>query len=419
MSASDDGTPPLVRDWKALLTALYTTYAPHKLPKVDRVLEKYVGQEEEMYAAFAEKYGAPPLFTNKPDAPDYRALLTALYAKHAPQKVSKIDAVLEKYKGHEEEMYAAFKEKYEGPTKGSRTAAAKATPPAPSYLGRLQAFYAQHNPSKVGECAALLKKYRGREEALFAKLEGKYSKQAVHARNIARLETLYREHNPAKVPKAAALLAKYQGREEDLFAALSAKYGVASSAPAPGATRPAPPVRVPPPQPAPLDEAKVARLEAIYRVHNPAKVPKARALLRQWEGREEDLFKALRLKYPPVEPRDPNTVKASTAGLMGQLGIGIGGDAMFNDADPTEDAGDFFAEEAAEEHGLDRRGGASDGGGGSGSGGGGGGLFDGGGLDLSGSGSGVAASSLTASTATSAEEKPARARRRTHTAGRA
>jgi uncharacterized membrane protein YgcG len=343
---SDGTPPPLVRDWKTLLTALYTTYAPHKLPKVDRVLEKYVGQEEEMYAAFAEKYGAPPLFTNKPDAPDYRALLTALYAKHAPQKVSKIDAVLEKYKGHEEEMYAAFKEKYEGPTKGSRTAAAKATPPAPSYLGRLQAFYAQHNPSKVGECAALLKKYRGREEALFAKLEGKYSKQAVHARNIARLETLYREHNPAKVPKA-------------------------------------------------------------------------RALLRQWEGREEDLFKALRLKYPPVEPRDPNTVKASTAGLMGQLGIGIGGDAMFNDADPTEDAGDFFAEEAAEEHGLDRRGGASDGGGGSGSGGGGGGLFDGGGLDLSGSGSGVAASSLTASTATSAEEKPARARRRTHTAGRA
>lgn len=352
------------RDWKSLLTTLYAEYAPQKLSKVDRVLEKYEGQEEEMYAAFAAKYGAPPLSSVAPP-PDYNDLLIALYTKHAPHKLPKVEQVLEKYAGQEAEMYAAFLQKYEGASAGGALRAAAVA--VPSHLGRLQAFYATHNPSKVDSCAEILKKYAGREEALFAKLEVKYAQQDTRSAALARLEAIYRQHNPAKLPNAAALLAKYKGREEELFAALEQKYGAeaggSAAAPQAAPTRPAPPQRVPPGMPAPLDEAKVTKLEAIYRAHNPAKVPKARALLRQWEGRESELFRQLAIKYPGAKsagvaaataakakalakaltkPRDPSTVQKTSDGLSSQLGIG-GDDGFEEEFDPTsiEDGAGF------------------------------------------------------------------------------
>jgi hypothetical protein len=346
-------------DWRAALVALYSEHAPQKLPKVDRVLEKYAGQEEEMYAAFAAKYGAPPL-RSIAQPPDYKALLTALYMKHAKHKLQKIDQVLEKYAGQEAEMYAAFLKKYEGASAGG---APKAASEVASNLTRLQAFYATHNPSKVDSCSEILQKYAGREEALFAKLETKYAQHSERDAALARLQAIYRQHNPAKLPSAAALLAKYEGREEELFAALKQKYGSEAgegdTAPPIVPTRPAPPQRVPPGMPAPLDDAKVAKLEAIYRAHNPAKVPKARALLRQWEGRESELFRQLAIKYPgaksagavavatakaKAKPRDPSTIRKTSDGLSAQLGIG-GDDGFGEEFDPTSiEEGAFFAD---------------------------------------------------------------------------
>ncbi|KAG8467990.1 hypothetical protein KFE25_007042 [Diacronema lutheri] len=39
---------------------------------------------------------------------------------------------------------------------------------------RLLRFYEAHNPSKLGEVPNVVRKYRGREEELFSKLEAKY-----------------------------------------------------------------------------------------------------------------------------------------------------------------------------------------------------------------------------------------------------
>lgn len=39
---------------------------------------------------------------------------------------------------------------------------------------RLRRFYEKHNPAKVGEVASVAQKYKGRENALYQKLEAKY-----------------------------------------------------------------------------------------------------------------------------------------------------------------------------------------------------------------------------------------------------
>jgi hypothetical protein len=44
----------------------------------------------------------------------------------------------------------------------------------PDYEGRVLRFYQANNPSKVGEVPTVMRKYKGKEEALFAKLEAKY-----------------------------------------------------------------------------------------------------------------------------------------------------------------------------------------------------------------------------------------------------
>ena len=44
----------------------------------------------------------------------------------------------------------------------------------PDYEGRVLRFYQTHNPSKVGEVPTVMKKYKGKEEALLEKLARKY-----------------------------------------------------------------------------------------------------------------------------------------------------------------------------------------------------------------------------------------------------
>jgi hypothetical protein len=45
---------------------------------------------------------------------------------------------------------------------------------APDHQGRVTRFYQQHNPTKVSEVPNVMRKYKGREDALYAKLEAKY-----------------------------------------------------------------------------------------------------------------------------------------------------------------------------------------------------------------------------------------------------
>ena len=121
---------------------------------------------------------------------------------------------------------------------------------------RLVAFYAAHNPGKkdAAEIDATLARYKGREGALFRKLEKKYGvgRFAVGATAgsaspaklsslsssssllagekegaggyAAQLRAFYAEHNPSKIDTVETILERYSGREEKLFAKLRKKY---------------------------------------------------------------------------------------------------------------------------------------------------------------------------------------------------
>ena len=73
------------------------------------------------------------------DAPDsYRAILTDLYTRYNPEKLAKIDYILDKFVGKEEEVIAAVREKYgdngdsSGPSIRANLPTAQTAPPRPS-----------------------------------------------------------------------------------------------------------------------------------------------------------------------------------------------------------------------------------------------------------------------------------------------
>lgn len=74
---------------------------------------------------------------------------------------------------------------------------------------RLTEFYAKHNPAKLPEVAALVKKYEGNEDLLFARLHRKYNalsadEPAAKASNIDESAFLYEQSEDEAVDTDAA-----------------------------------------------------------------------------------------------------------------------------------------------------------------------------------------------------------------------
>ncbi|POM59203.1 Nuclear pore complex protein, partial [Phytophthora palmivora] len=149
-------------------------------------------------------------------AVDYRQKLVEFYQKHNPDKLSSVDATLQKYKGNEEKLFQNLAVKYKvndasvgfsippaspavQPVKPNATASPFGKPGAFSapanataggfgaaasgvnYREKLTAFYQQHNPTKLSSVDATLEKYKGREDHLFSMLEQKYVKKTTTA----------------------------------------------------------------------------------------------------------------------------------------------------------------------------------------------------------------------------------------------
>lgn len=115
-----------------------------------------------------------------------------------PPHQDTIDATLVKFAGREAALMEKLHLKYKVPFDRERFAeavaeappaatasAAPAAAPAPAepvppalppneHRGRLTAFYAKHNPAKLGTVEATLVKFAGREGELFGKLRHKY-----------------------------------------------------------------------------------------------------------------------------------------------------------------------------------------------------------------------------------------------------
>jgi hypothetical protein len=342
-------------DYKARLTAFYAKYNPEKLNSVDKTLAAYAGREDEMFSTLVAKYGPEPTSSASspsraasvaPTSPmvgrgsgsgDYKARLTAFYAKYNPEKISSVDKTLAAYAGREEEMFTALVTKYgPEPPAGSAPQSPAAAPPTSSafgasqsssaffnssgsdYRSRLTSFYEKYNPEKISSVDKTLAAYAGREEEMFTALVTKYGPEPAPASSMnlanaapaqergaaptfkSRLIAFYEKYNPEKISSVDKTLAAYAGREEEMFTALVTKYGPEPTA---AQSTPARAASVAPTSPmagggSGSGDYK-ARLAAFYAKYNPEKISSVDKTLAAYAGREEEMFTALVTKYGP------------------------------------------------------------------------------------------------------------------------
>jgi hypothetical protein len=330
------------------LVRFYTKYAPDKLPEVDSILTKYAGKETKMFQVLVDRYGPEPDATAGASQGDYHGRLTRYLLKYAPERVASVETMLEKYRGHEEEMFATLVSKL-GPEPPSTAApnaqaAASASPAAPSpFRDRLVRFYTKYAPDKLPEVDVLLAKYAGKEVKMFEVLAERYGPEPAAAdvpvRNNnatttqpqptppsptpappshsgatndyrGRLTRYLQQYAPDKVGGVDSMLDKYRGREEELFATLVSKLGPEPSssgtstqpAAAPLATAPVASPAVPP--------AHRDRLVRFYAKYSPDKLPEVDSILTKYAGKETKMFQVLVDRYGP-EP-DATATRVAT-----------------------------------------------------------------------------------------------------------
>ena len=109
-------------DVRTRLFNFYQKYNPDKIHEVEDVLERYLGNEEKLFAALVRKYGPEPadeedsesddddelLDPKNIDPLDYHARLTVFYQKYNPDKIDEVLTVLMKYQGNEDKLFNAL-----------------------------------------------------------------------------------------------------------------------------------------------------------------------------------------------------------------------------------------------------------------------------------------------------------------------
>lgn len=92
--------------YRKLLEAVYRRYNKEKLVDLPAIIEKYVGQEAEMYDKVCRKY----VFC-QPEK-EWRPLIIEMYKCFNPSKLNELDRVLDKYRNSEPALYRALCDKY-------------------------------------------------------------------------------------------------------------------------------------------------------------------------------------------------------------------------------------------------------------------------------------------------------------------
>jgi hypothetical protein len=303
------------------LIQLFATYSPGKSPEmVDRLLENWVGREEELVNVVEAR------LTGRDNAPDYKGRLIEFYKKNAPECLPDVDKVLDVWLGRENELFPYLERKHsvEG---GARPPVAtdSAQPTSPSshdpIRQRLKEFYSKHAPEKTeADIDRALATWKGREEEMFTTLRKKYGLSAPDDPR-SRLQLFYSIYAPEKpqsdIEKA---LTTWQGRENEMFSALENKYKLpagsssmeslqrqrpmASSPQLAGQEGERPTLSSSGSGPLTRGLSFKDQLVNVYRQYAPEKPSgEIDRALETWSGREEDMFNALSAKYriPPDE----------------------------------------------------------------------------------------------------------------------
>lgn len=96
----------MLRDtYQRLTESVYIKFNPEKLDDIPNIMEKYRGQEAEIYDKVVRKY----VFEQ---GVEWRPLFLAMYQRFNPAKLAEMDGILLKYKSCEASLYRALCDKY-------------------------------------------------------------------------------------------------------------------------------------------------------------------------------------------------------------------------------------------------------------------------------------------------------------------
>jgi hypothetical protein len=126
---------PNTPDYTAIVTRVYQRYNPEKLTEnfVKTTLLRYAGREETLLAALKKKYEIEEDLVAEVAAEggDYAALLTQIYQEHDPEKLANnptfVPQMLSRYEGREVHLLAALRQKY-GVVDGNSSGAGASCP---------------------------------------------------------------------------------------------------------------------------------------------------------------------------------------------------------------------------------------------------------------------------------------------------
>ncbi|KAJ9459825.1 hypothetical protein DIPPA_23979 [Diplonema papillatum] len=265
------------------LHAFYEAAAPEKLDQVPVIAARYKGDREELFDSLRSRFPrhahlldepAPPPPPPPPAAGGEKrgkrastlgARLAAFYAAAAPERVSQVSSVLERFAGTEDELLQTLRDRY----------------PAHAHLLAVGRMPDEHTGATNSQLLAA-----GRTDASSAASDEDCEGQDPAAKALAqRLASFYREAAPDRVEHVPAIVGQFKGNTAELLATLRARYPRhAHLIDAPGGAAAA----------APLESS----LAAFYRAAAPEKLGQVPEIARRFRGEEAELLGNLRAKYP-------------------------------------------------------------------------------------------------------------------------
>ncbi|CAM43904.2 conserved hypothetical protein [Leishmania braziliensis MHOM/BR/75/M2904] len=259
-----EGTPRNQPSYYDRLVAIYSTYEPEKLSKVDGTLRRYAGREEEVIQQLVKKYG-PEISTERVAAEKASAAISELPvpASHALLQEWSASASDVEASPHASTTSPAVKEQAaevvwtasevkEGAASPITTTVTpvKATlPAAPAVVSAGDAFVegvqslntGQHPPATAASSLAdSLPRHAAASTAVTpSNRASAANSMAISGSYRERLVALYHAYNPAKLHTVEGTLKKFSGKEEVAIQQLVRRYG---------------------PEPAPLTSQETSRL---------------------------------------------------------------------------------------------------------------------------------------------------------------
>ena len=310
------------------LKHFYAEYCPEKANDdfVKEAMKRWVGREEEMFAALVQKYGPEPatMSSHESGGREIEFCPNAQYAaelfEEAPADGSE-PVTQDEGAQKETNLFARYAAELFEDAEHTDVVLTESNASL-SYQSRLIAFYTRYAPDKLSTVDATLTKYAGREELMFEALVAKYGPEppmlvlaspaggsgddnlrpddssaaedissSHSSQHRSRLVAFYRHHAPDHVALVDKMLLYYKGKEELMFETLAVKYGSEDTTTPVGRSTHG-------------DDAVVCRLVRFYKKYNPDHLaePHLTRVMDTWKGRTDDLFHALERKYGPEPP---------------------------------------------------------------------------------------------------------------------